>query len=78
MAGTDVVAVLNRLRQRGRKPSTLFCDNGREFTRQILDLWAYHNKVKIEFSRSGKPTDNAFIESFNGTFRDECLNAHLT
>jgi len=47
-----------------------------EFTSQILDLWAYHNKVKIEFSRPGKPTDNAFIESFNGTFRDECLNTH--
>lgn len=49
---------------------------GSEFTSQILDLWAYHNKVKIDFSRPGKPTDNAFIESFNGTFRDECLNAH--
>lgn len=54
----------------------LFCDNGSELTSHILDLWAYHNKVKIEFSRPGKPTDNAFIESFNGTFRDECLNTH--
>jgi putative transposase len=76
LSGTDVVAVLNRIRQNGRVPGTLFCDNGSEFTSQILDLWAYHNKVKIEFSRPGKPTDNAFIESFNGTFRDECLNAH--
>lgn len=76
LAGTDVVAVLNRIRQNGRVPSALYCDNGSEFTSQILDLWAYHNKVKIEFSRPGKPTDNAFIESFNGTFRDECLNAH--
>lgn len=53
LSGTDVVAVLNRLRQAGRVPGTLFCDNGSEFTSQILDLWAYHNKVSIEFSRPG-------------------------
>jgi putative transposase len=76
LSGTDVVSVLNRLRQAGRVPGTLFYDNGSEFTSQILDLWAYHNKVSIEFIRPGKPTDNAFIESFNGTFRDECLNGH--
>jgi putative transposase len=39
----------------------------------MLDLWAYRNSVKIDFSRRGKPTDNAFVESFNGTFRTECL-----
>jgi putative transposase len=54
----------------------LFCDNGSEFTSQAMDLWAYQNGVQIDFSRPGKPTDNAFIESFNGTLRDECLNAH--
>ena len=42
----------------------------------MLDLWAYQNEVKIDFSRPGKPTDNGHIESFNGTFRDECLNTH--
>ena len=52
------------------------CDNGSEFTSQAMDLWAYQNGMKIDFSRPGKPTDNAFIESFNGTFRAECLNAH--
>ena len=41
-----------------------------------MDLWAYRNQVKIDFSRPGKPTDNAFVESFNGTFRSECLNTH--
>jgi Integrase core domain len=41
-----------------------------------MDLWAYQNGVKIDFSRPGKPTDNAFVELFNGTFRAECLNAH--
>lgn len=76
LSGTDVVAVLNRTKQNSRVPEALFCDNGSEFTSHIIDLWAYHNKVKIEFSRHGKSTDNAFIESFNGTFRDECLNAH--
>ena len=41
-----------------------------------MDLWAYHHGVQIDFSRRGKPTDNAFIETFNGTLRDECLNLH--
>jgi putative transposase len=41
-----------------------------------LDLWAYFNGVKLDFSRPGKPTDNAVIESFNGRLRDECLNQH--
>ena len=54
----------------------LFCDNGSEFTSQVLDLWAYHNQVKIDFSRPGKPTDNAYVESFNGTLRAEWLDAH--
>jgi putative transposase len=41
-----------------------------------MDLWAYRNDAKIDFSRPGKPTDNAFVESFNGTFRAECLDTH--
>jgi putative transposase len=49
----------------------LSCDNGSEFPSQVMDLWAYQNGVRIDFSRPGKPT-----ESFNGTFRQECLNAH--
>ena len=44
------------------------------FILKVLDKWAYENKVALDFSRLGKPTDNAFIESFNGSFRDECLN----
>jgi putative transposase len=54
----------------------LFCDSGSEFSSQAMDLWAYQNGVRIDFSRPGKPTDNAYVESFNGTFRRECLNAH--
>ena len=71
-----VVEVLNRLvRQRGA-PSYLFADNGAEFTGQLVDLWAYHHGVRIDFSRPGRPTDNAFIETFNGSLRDECFNLH--
>jgi putative transposase len=54
----------------------LFCDNGSEFTSQAMDLWAYRNGVRIDFSRPGKPTDNAFVESFNGTLRAECLDVY--
>jgi putative transposase len=57
-------------------PKVLFCDNGSEFTSQAMDLWAYRHGVKIDFSRPGKPTDNAFVESFNGTLRAECLDTH--
>ena len=66
----------NRLKHERGVPKLLACDNGSEFTSQAIDLWAYQNGVKIEFSRPGKPTDNAFVESFNGTFRAECLNVH--
>ena len=61
--------------QRG-KPQTIRVDNGPKFISRSLDLWAYFNGVKLDFSRPGKPTDNAFIESFNGRLRDECLNQH--
>jgi transposase InsO family protein len=76
LRAADVVAVLERLRRQRGCPETLCCDNGSEFTSQLVDLWAYHHRVRIDYSRPGKPTDNAFVESFNGTFRDECLNAH--
>ena len=71
-----MVRTLNKVKHEGRVPKLLFCDNGSEFAGQAMDLWAYQNNAKIDFSRPGKPTDNAFIESFNGTFRDECLNVH--
>ena len=64
------------MKSRRGSPQFLFCDNGSEFTGQAMDLWAHQNQVRIDFSRPGKPTDNAFIESFNGTFRSECLSAH--
>ncbi|MCC9169222.1 integrase core domain-containing protein, partial [Pontibacter harenae] len=57
-------------------PKRIQVDNGSEFISKALDKWAYDNKVTLDFSRPGKPTDNAFIESFNGSFRDECLNTN--
>ena len=57
-------------------PRTIRVDNGPEFVSRALDCWAYGNGVALDFSRPGKPTDNAYVESFNGRFRDECLNAH--
>jgi transposase InsO family protein len=51
-------------------------DQGSEFISRDLDLWAYQRGVTLDFSRPGKPTDNAFIEAFNARLRAECLNAH--
>ena len=76
LRGQHVVAVLNRLVQQRGAPRYLFADNGAEFSGQLMDLWAYHHGARIDFSRRGKPTDNAFIETFNGTLRNECLNLH--
>ncbi len=75
--GDDVVAVMERLQfQRGAAPENVRVDNGPEFVSKVLDHWAYRNSVVLDFSRPGKPTDNAYVESFNGRFRDECLNTH--
>ena len=76
LKGENVVEVLNKLVRLRGAPKYLFADNGAEFTGQLVDLWAYHHGTRIDFSRPDKPTDNAFIETFNGTLRDECLNIH--
>jgi putative transposase len=68
--------VLNRLVAQRGAPHYLFADNGSEFTGHLVDLWAYRCKVRIDFSPPGKPTDNAFIKTFNGSLRDECLHLH--
>ena len=77
LTGNRVVSVLERLRERGQLPHLLHMDNGPEFTCKTLDAWAYEHGVRIEYSRPGKPTDKAHVESFNGRFRDECLDANL-
>ena len=76
LTGDDVVRVLEGVSSQRGKPQTIRVDNGPEFISRSLDMWAYFNGVKLDFSRPGKPTDNAFIESFNGRLRDECLNQH--
>ena len=71
----QVVEVLDRLiKDRGR-PKTIRCDNGPGFAGRLLDQWAYLNRVELDFSRPGKPTDNAYVEAFNARLRAECLNA---
>jgi len=74
LGGRRVVGVLDRLAEIRGLPKTITIDNGPEFAGRVLDEWAYRNKVKLNFIRPGKPIENAYIESFNGRFRDECLN----
>ncbi len=76
LRSADVVRVLSRIAGKRGTPKRIYCDSGCEFVGRLVDLWAYANGVVLEFSRPGKPTDNAFIESFNGSLRDECLNVH--
>ena len=74
--GEDVVLTLERVCKNIGYPKSIRVDQGSEFISRDLDLWAYANNVTLDFSRPGKPTDNSFIESFNGKFRSECLNTH--
>lgn len=76
LRGDDVVATMEWLRLHRATPKRIQVDNGSEFISRVLDKWAYDHGVELDFSRPGKPTDNPFIESFNGSFRDECLNVH--
>jgi len=74
--GEDVVATLDRTCRKVGYPKTIRVDNGSEFVSRDMDLWAYQRGVTLDFSRPGKPTDNAFIEAFNSKLRSECVNTH--
>ena len=74
LTGERITETLDRLAFTQGLPKVLRMDNGPEFQSKALDEWAYRNGVQLEYIRPGKPTDNAYIESFNGKFRDECLN----
>ena len=74
LPGARVVRVLERLVELYGAPEVIRIDNGTEFTSHVVDAWAYQHGIKLDFIRPGKPTDNGHIESFNGKFRDECLN----
>tara|TARA_B100000508_G_scaffold134804_1_gene125894 strand:+ start:724 stop:1548 length:825 start_codon:yes stop_codon:yes gene_type:complete len=71
---TDVIDTLDQATKKYGFPKTIRVDNGPEFISKELDLWAYAHGVELDFSRPGKPTDNAFIEAFNSRCRQECLN----
>lgn len=76
ITGLRVQGVLDRLADTRGLPQSITVDNGPEFDGQVLDKWAYRSGVRLSFIRPGKPNENAYIESFNGKFRDECLNEH--
>jgi putative transposase len=72
--GTRVAQVLDRVIEFRSAPEAITVDNGPEFAGKTLDRWAYDKKIKLDFIRPGKPVENAYVESFNGRLRDECLN----
>jgi putative transposase len=76
LPGARVVRVLERLSAAGRRPLHIVVDNGPEFVSKAVDQWAAKSGVSLRFIDPGKPMQNAFIESFNGKFRDECLSQH--
>ena len=76
ITGARVVRVMERLREQRGLPQILVTDNGPEFAGRAVEVWAYEHGVKLHFIEPGKPVQNAFIESFNGKMRDECLNEH--
>jgi putative transposase len=76
LPGRRVVSVLKRLAEGHGLPRSVTVDNGPEFAGKALDEWAYRQGLRLSFIEPGKPQQNAYIESFNGKFRDECLNEH--
>jgi putative transposase len=77
LSGVRVARVLDRvITERGGLPAEIVMDNGPELTSKALDQWAYERGVHLRFIAPGKPQQNGFCESFNGKFRDECLNEH--
>ncbi|MGI4824396.1 MAG: integrase core domain-containing protein [Janthinobacterium lividum] len=77
LKGEYVAAVMTRLQQAlGLVPKRIQVDNGSKFISMALDRWAYDQHVTLDFSQPSKLIDNPYIEAFNGSFRDECLNTH--
>lgn len=74
--GWLVARVLSRLVNERGRPAVIVCDNGPEFISRALEIWAEENQVRLHFIEPGKPVQNCYVESFNGRFRDECLNEH--
>ncbi len=76
IGGRRVAEVLSQVASLRGLPENITVDHGPEFASNAMDAWAYERGVRLLFVRPGKPVDNAYIESFNGRFRDECLNQH--
>ena len=76
VAGNTVGEALDRVIGDAARPRSITVDHGTEFQSRALEDWAYRCGVQLDSIRLGKPIENAFIESFNGRLRDECLNVH--
>lgn len=76
ISGQRLARELNRLGESRPLPKTIVCDNGPELTCKAMFFWSRETGVKLHFIQPGKPTQNAFVESFNGKFREYCLNLH--
>ena len=76
ISGRQVARFLEKLVEVRGKPNKVICDNGTEFTSKAMFFWSKESDVKLGFIQPGKPTQNAFVESLNGKFRNECLNQH--
>jgi len=76
ISGVHVTRILESIALFRGYPATIRTDQGPEFTCHALDQWAFEHGVELQFIQPGKPTQNGIIESFNGRFRDECLNGH--
>lgn len=77
LTGVKVAAALTPIVARRGTPMAITVDNGGEFVSRAMDAWAYAHDIRLDFIRPGRPVENAFIESFNGRLRDECLNGHV-
>lgn len=77
LTGEKVVACLEALRSTRGLPKSITIDNGSEFASKKMDAWAYCHEIALDFIRPGRPVENAFVESFNGRLRDECLNTNI-
>jgi putative transposase len=75
--GQQVALTLSQVVAERGTPESITADNGSEFASKAMDAWTYQYGVHLEFIRPGKPTDNGYIESFNGRLRDECLNVEM-
>jgi putative transposase len=76
ITGSDVARVIDEVAEQRGYPAAIICDNGTEFTSIAMDKWSYRTKTELRFIQPGKPIQNAFIESFNAIFRNECLNRY--